>query len=33
MVTDLVGLDAMPAAFEALRQRSTQCKVLVDPFG
>jgi (R,R)-butanediol dehydrogenase/meso-butanediol dehydrogenase/diacetyl reductase len=33
MVTDLVGLDAMPAAFEALRQRSTECKVLVDPFG
>jgi (R,R)-butanediol dehydrogenase/meso-butanediol dehydrogenase/diacetyl reductase len=33
MVTDVVGLDAMPAAFEALRWRSTQCKVLVDPFG
>jgi (R,R)-butanediol dehydrogenase/meso-butanediol dehydrogenase/diacetyl reductase len=31
MVTDIVGLDAMPAAFEALRQRSTQCKVLVNP--
>jgi (R,R)-butanediol dehydrogenase/meso-butanediol dehydrogenase/diacetyl reductase len=33
MVTDVVGLDAMPLAFEALRQRSTQCKVMVDPFG
>ena len=33
MVTDIVGLEAMPAAFEALRQRSTQCKVLVNPFG
>jgi threonine dehydrogenase-like Zn-dependent dehydrogenase len=32
MVTDVVGLDAMPAAFEALRHRSTQCKVLVNPF-
>lgn len=31
MVTDLVGLTNMPAMFEALRQRSTQCKVLVDP--
>ena len=32
MVTDIVGMDAMPAAFEALRHRSTQCKVLVNPF-
>ncbi|MFM1885678.1 MAG: hypothetical protein RL026_835 [Pseudomonadota bacterium] len=31
MVTDVVTLDDMPPAFEALRQRSTQCKVLVDP--
>jgi (R,R)-butanediol dehydrogenase / meso-butanediol dehydrogenase / diacetyl reductase len=31
MVTDVVGLPDMPAMFEALRQRSTQCKVLVDP--
>ena len=31
MVTDTVSLEAMPAAFEALRHRSTQCKVLVDP--
>lgn len=33
MITDEVGLDAMPEAFEALRHRSTQCKVLVNPFG
>jgi (R,R)-butanediol dehydrogenase/meso-butanediol dehydrogenase/diacetyl reductase len=33
MVTDRIGLDALPQAFEALRRRSTQCKVLVDPFG
>lgn len=31
MVTDVIGLDALPAAFEALRHRSTQCKVLVNP--
>ncbi|PWE27629.1 Zn-dependent alcohol dehydrogenase [Pararhodobacter marinus] len=33
LVSDVVGLDAAPAAFEALRQRTTQCKVLIDPFG
>lgn len=31
MITDRVWLDEMPAAFEALRQRSHQCKVLVNP--
>jgi len=31
MVTDIVDLTNMPAMFEALRHRSTQCKVLVDP--
>ncbi len=31
MVTDLVRLEDMPPVFEALRTRSTQCKVLVDP--
>jgi len=31
MVTDIVDLVNMPAMFEALRHRSTQCKVLVDP--
>jgi (R,R)-butanediol dehydrogenase/meso-butanediol dehydrogenase/diacetyl reductase len=33
MVTDRIGLDALPEVFEALRKRSTQCKVLVDPSG
>jgi len=31
MVTDVVRLEDMPPVFEALRQRTTQCKVLVDP--
>ena len=31
MVTDTVPLGDMPAAFEALRLRTTQCKVLVHP--
>ena len=31
MVTDTVQLEDMPPVFEALRQRTTQCKVLVDP--
>jgi (R,R)-butanediol dehydrogenase/meso-butanediol dehydrogenase/diacetyl reductase len=31
LVTDHVGLDAFPAAFEALKTPSTQCKVLVHP--
>jgi (R,R)-butanediol dehydrogenase/meso-butanediol dehydrogenase/diacetyl reductase len=31
MVTDIVHLEDMPPVFEALRQRTTQCKVLVDP--
>jgi (R,R)-butanediol dehydrogenase / meso-butanediol dehydrogenase / diacetyl reductase len=31
MVTDTVHLEDMPPIFEALRQRTTQCKVLVDP--
>ena len=31
MVTDIVSLEDMPPMFEALRQRSTQCKVMVDP--
>jgi (R,R)-butanediol dehydrogenase/meso-butanediol dehydrogenase/diacetyl reductase len=33
MVTDIVKLEDMPPAFEALRHRSSQCKVLVDPRG
>jgi (R,R)-butanediol dehydrogenase/meso-butanediol dehydrogenase/diacetyl reductase len=31
MITDRVGLDALPAAFEALRTPGTQCKVIVRP--
>lgn len=31
LIPDRVSLDAMPQAFEALRQRTTQCKVLVAP--
>jgi (R,R)-butanediol dehydrogenase / meso-butanediol dehydrogenase / diacetyl reductase len=33
MITDRIGLDALPGVFEALRQRTSQCKVLVDPSG
>ncbi|WP_439561903.1 zinc-dependent alcohol dehydrogenase [Roseinatronobacter sp.] len=32
LVSDVVGLSEAPAAFEALRSRTTQCKVLIDPF-
>lgn len=31
MITDRVSLDEMPAAFEALRKPSTECKVVVQP--
>jgi (R,R)-butanediol dehydrogenase/meso-butanediol dehydrogenase/diacetyl reductase len=31
LVTDRIGLDELPAAFEALRRPTTQCKVLVEP--
>jgi (R,R)-butanediol dehydrogenase/meso-butanediol dehydrogenase/diacetyl reductase len=31
MITDTVALTAMPAAFEALRRRTAQCKVMVKP--
>lgn len=31
MVTDVVRLAAMPAAFDALRERTHQCKVAVEP--
>jgi (R,R)-butanediol dehydrogenase/meso-butanediol dehydrogenase/diacetyl reductase len=31
MITDVVTLDATPAAFEALRQRTHQCKVQIAP--
>jgi (R,R)-butanediol dehydrogenase/meso-butanediol dehydrogenase/diacetyl reductase len=32
MITDVVSLDQMPAAFEALRQRTHQCKVQIAPW-
>ncbi|WP_233810143.1 alcohol dehydrogenase catalytic domain-containing protein [Paraburkholderia sp. HP33-1] len=32
MITDRVSLDALPDVFEALRDRSTQCKVMVNPW-
>lgn len=32
MITDSVGLSEAPAAFEALRQRTHQCKVMIDPW-
>lgn len=31
LITDTVSLENMPAAFEDLRRRTTQCKVLVEP--
>ena len=30
MITDIVPLSAVPEVFEALKQPSTQCKVLID---
>lgn len=33
MVTETVSLSDLPAAFEALRHRTTQCKTLVDVWG
>jgi threonine dehydrogenase-like Zn-dependent dehydrogenase len=32
LISGTVSLTELPTAFEALRQRTTQCKVLVDPF-
>jgi threonine dehydrogenase-like Zn-dependent dehydrogenase len=32
MITDRIGLDQVPGVFEALRQRTTQCKVMIDPW-
>jgi threonine dehydrogenase-like Zn-dependent dehydrogenase len=32
MITDRISLDALPEVFEALRTRSTQCKVMVNPW-
>jgi (R,R)-butanediol dehydrogenase/meso-butanediol dehydrogenase/diacetyl reductase len=33
MVTDQIGLGALPDALEAMRHRTHQCKILVDPWG
>jgi len=32
MITEVVTLDDAPAAFEALRGRNNQCKVMIRPF-
>ncbi len=32
LISDTIGLSALPGAFEALRKRTTQCKVMIDPF-
>jgi (R,R)-butanediol dehydrogenase/meso-butanediol dehydrogenase/diacetyl reductase len=32
MISETVSLSAMPPAFEALKDRTTQCKVMVDPW-
>jgi (R,R)-butanediol dehydrogenase/meso-butanediol dehydrogenase/diacetyl reductase len=32
MITDVVSLDATPGAFEELRGRNNQCKVMIKPF-
>jgi 2-desacetyl-2-hydroxyethyl bacteriochlorophyllide A dehydrogenase len=32
LISETIALVDLPTAFEALRQRTTQCKVLVDPF-
>ncbi|CAN7554438.1 alcohol dehydrogenase catalytic domain-containing protein [Pararhizobium sp. LjRoot255] len=32
LISETVSLGGLPDAFEALRKRTTQCKVLVDPF-
>jgi len=32
MITDTIGLDALPGMLEALRHRTHQCKVMVDPW-
>jgi len=31
MITDRVGIEAFPAAFEALRTPTTQCKMMLRP--
>lgn len=31
LITDTIGLDAVPAVFEGLKRRTSHCKVLIDP--
>lgn len=31
LITDRIGMSSVPATFEALRKRTTQCKVLIEP--
>jgi hypothetical protein len=31
MLTEIIGFDELPSAFEALRQPADQCKLLIDP--
>jgi 2-desacetyl-2-hydroxyethyl bacteriochlorophyllide A dehydrogenase len=33
LISGTISLASLPTVFEALRQRTTQCKVLIDPFG
>jgi (R,R)-butanediol dehydrogenase/meso-butanediol dehydrogenase/diacetyl reductase len=33
LVTDIIGLEEVPAVFESLKQRTHQCKVLIAPWG
>jgi threonine dehydrogenase-like Zn-dependent dehydrogenase len=33
LISGTIGLVSLPTVFEALRQRTTECKVLIDPFG
>ena len=32
MITDVVGLDALPERFESLRKPGRDCKVMIDPW-
>lgn len=32
LISDTIGLDSVPTVFESLRTRTTQCKILIDPF-
>ena len=32
LISDTIDLETLPVFFEWLRRRTTQCKVLIDPF-